>query len=245
MNNSEKESSLSILLPAHNEAEIIKDVVMDYFCEISTKLPSTLVIAEDGSTDGTRDILFSLKNEIPLSIFSYSQRKGFAKSVCDALRKCKEDWIFISDADGQFLPSDFWRLWEKRHSYGMIIGRRNNRDDCWYRVVLSRVFHKMVNRLFGLGLKDVDCGFRLIKKDVIRSVLDKTWVLKYSFWTELTVKTCLKGFRVCEVPISHVGRNNGGSRIYMLSKIPLIIFEQLRGLLALYAYAKKNKREAY
>jgi glycosyltransferase involved in cell wall biosynthesis len=245
MNRSEKESLLSIILPAYNEAAIIKDVVMDYFCEISTKLPSTLVVAEDGSTDGTRDILFSLKNEIPISIFSYRQRKGFAKGVCDALRKCNEDWIFFSDSDGQYFPSDFWSLWEKRHDHDMIIGRKTNRGDCGYRVVLSRVFHNMVNRLFGLGLKDVDCGFRLIKKDVIRSVLDETWVLKYSFWTEFTVKTCLKGFRVCEVPISHAGRNNGGTRIYKLSMIPLIIFEQLRGLLALYAYTKKNKPKVY
>jgi len=242
MKSPEKSPVLSVVLPAYNEAAIIRDVVTDYFCEVTSKIPSTLLVAEDGSTDGTRDILFSLKKEIPISLSSSPKRKGFAKGVSDALKKCNEEWVFFSDSDGQYFPSDFWKLWGNRHGYDMIIGHKTNRGDAFYRIVMSKAFHAVVSRLFGLKLKDVDCGFRLIRKDVIRSVLNQTRVLKYSFWTEFTVRACLKGFKVKEVPINHACRNNGGTRIYKPSKIPTILFEQLRGLVTLYSSADRALR---
>lgn len=231
---------LSVVLPAHNEATTIKCVVTDYFYEIATKLPTTLIVAEDGSIDQTPEILASLANEIPILLLSFPKRKGFAKGVGDALRKCKEEWIFFSDSDGQYCPSDFWRLWESRKGCDMIIGRKTHRGDGIFRIILSLVFHSLVRRLFGLSSKDCDCGFRLMKKSVVDSVVDETRVLKYSFWTEFTVRASLKGFRIKEVPIKHVGRKKGGSRIYKLSTIPFIFISQLRGLARLYATSRRS-----
>lgn len=62
---------LSVVLPAYNEAETIRGVVLDYFDEIVNKLPSRLVVAEDGSRDRTPEILSSLAKEVPMSVFSY------------------------------------------------------------------------------------------------------------------------------------------------------------------------------
>lgn len=235
-----EEPILSILLPAYNEANVIQGVVRDYYNEIVTKLPSKLVVAEDGSDDQTPQLLASLGNEIPISLFSDRNRKGYSKGVSDALKRCDEEWVFFSDSDKQYFPSDFWRLWENRYGYDMVIGHKVHRNEAIHRIVLSKFFHGLINLLFGLNLKDGDCGFRLIKKDVIRSVTDETRVLKYSFWTEFTVRSYLKGFRVLEVPINHASRKNGDTRIYLPSRIPLIILKQLAGLAALFASTKKK-----
>jgi glycosyltransferase involved in cell wall biosynthesis len=231
---------LAVLLPAYNEAETIKEVVVNYFGEIIAKLPSKLIVAEDGSTDETPEILSYLSKAIPISVYSERARKGYAKGVADALKRCEEDWVFFSDSDGQYFASDFWRLWENRHGYDMVIGRKVHREESMHRIILSKGFHKLTNSLFRLKMHDGDCGFRLIRKEVIRSIIDKTNTLKYSFWTEFTIRASLKGFRVREVPINHANRENGGSRIYKLSKIPVIVLEQLRGIVSLYRDTRKT-----
>jgi hypothetical protein len=64
--------------------------------------------------------------------------------------------------------------------------------------------------------------------------------LKYSFWAELTIRACLKGFKVIEVPIRHSGRIGGSTRIYSPIKLPYIIFKQLEGLLELFAQTRSS-----
>ena len=226
---------LSVVLPAYNEEETIREVVIEYFQEIVTKLPSEFVVAEDGSNDRTPEILSSLAKEFPISLFSDPRRKGYAKGVGDALKKCKQEWIFFSDSDGQYSPSDFWRLWKNRNGCDMIIGRKVHRNEGIHRTILSKSFHGLFNQLFRLNLRDADCGFRLIRREVIQSIVEETRILRFSFWAEFTIRACLKGFKIREIPINHASRQNGGTRIYTLSKIPLIILKQLKGIAQLYA----------
>jgi glycosyltransferase involved in cell wall biosynthesis len=230
---------IDVVLPVYNEAGSIRSVVLDFYNEIVQKLPSRLIVAEDGSVDGTKEILLELKNEMPLSLFSGSKRKGYAKGVADALRKCGEQWVFFSDSDGQYFPSDFWQLWENRDSYDMIIGRKLHRSEGIHRTILANGFHTVANSLFRLKLHDADCGFRLIRKEVIDSVLDEVKFLKYSFWAEFTIRACLKGFKISEVQITHSIRASGKTQIYTPSKLPLIILKQLKGLLDLYSDTSK------
>jgi len=236
-----EKSMLSVILPVHNEAEIISDIIRLYYDEICSRLPARLVVAEDGSIDGTREVLFALKREVPMVLLSDHNRKGYAKGVADALRICNSDWVFFSDSDGQYHASDFWRLWENRNGYDMVIGCKVCRNEGLHRVVLAKGFHALVNGLFGLNLHDADCGFRLIRREVIQSVLDEVRFLKYSFWAEFTIRSCLKGFQVCEVPIRHNARLHGDTHIYKPSKIPLIVLKQLKDLAHLYADLRKRR----
>ena len=230
---------ISIVMPAHNEAETIRDVVTSFFNEVATKLPSVLVVAEDGSADKTPDILSSLSKELPITLLSSRERKGYAKGVRDALKHCKEEWVFFSDSDGQYSPSDFWTLWENRYGQDMIIGRKISRNEGFHRIILSKGFHKIFNNLFNLNFHDADCGFRLIRREVIQSVVDEAKILEYSFWAEFTIRAALKHFNILEVPINHANRENGNSHIYPTSKLPLIILSQLRGIANLYSNVRR------
>jgi glycosyltransferase involved in cell wall biosynthesis len=236
-----EKSYVSVFLTAYNEADTINRVLKAYYDEIVTKLPSRLIVAEDGSDDNTPQIINSLKKEIPLAFFSERKRKGYAKGVGDGLKKCPDEWIFFSDSDDQYSPEDFWKLWDNRHGNDMVIGCKIQRKEEMHRIILSKGFHDLVNALFGLNLKDGDCGFRLIRKNVIDSVLDETSSLKYSFWTEFTIRASLKGFKIAEVPINHASRKNGASKIYVPSKIPFIVLRQLTGLITLFSKTKKSK----
>jgi len=231
---------ICLLFPVHNEAETIETVITELYNEVCTKMPVEIIVAEDGSTDGTKEILASLRDKIPFQLVSDHNRKGYAKAVSDALKNSFGEWIFFSDSDGQYFPSDFWNLWEQRDGYDMIIGCKTHRRESSHRIILAKGFHKIMNGLFGLNLHDADCGFRLIRQEVIRSVIGKVRFLEYSFWAEFTIRACLKGFSVREVPINHSSRLYGSTHIYKPSNIPLIVLRQLRGLARLYPDVRKG-----
>ncbi len=235
-----KDAVVSIILPVHNESKTIRDTVIRYFQELDGELPFELIVAEDGSEDGTKEVLMTLARELPIVLLSGNTRKGYARGVGDALRSCTGQWIFFSDADGQFSPSDFWKLWTQRDSHDMIIGLKVRRHDDIYRIVLSSGFRRMVNLLFRVKLQDSDSGFRLIRREVMKSVIGEVKFLEYSFWIEFTVRAALKGFKVCEIPISHRNREYGESRIFNASTIPEIVFSQLVGLGKLFASTRKG-----
>lgn len=231
---------IDIIMPVYNEVEIIRSVVIDFYREIANKLPCRFIVAEDGSVDGTREVLLSLKNEVPISLFHDDKRKGYCKGVGDALKRSQGEWVFFSDSDGQYFPSDFWRLWQNRGNYDMIIGRKLHRSEGLHRTILANGFHNIVNNLFDLNLHDSDCGFRLIRKELVDSIVNEVKYLNYSFWAEFTIRACLKGFRISEVTINHSNRASGGSQIYKPSKIPLIVLKQLKGLVQLRADITKG-----
>lgn len=229
-----KSPVVTIILPAHNEAETIRDTVLRYFHEIGPRLSTEFIVAEDGSDDGTREILSSLKKELPIVLLTGQERKGYAKGVRDALRSCNGEFIFFSDSDGQYSPKDFWKLWEARNGYDLVIGRKVHRNEAAHRVILAEGFHRIVNFLFHLDLHDADCGFRLLRKNMTSGLLNQVHLLEYSFWAEFTIRASLKGFRILEVPIQHNKRLFGETHIYKPTKIPFIVLKQLRGLTQLY-----------
>ena len=236
----EKRSTISVVLPVYNEAETVSDLLKTYHNEICRKVSAPLIVAEDGSTDGTKEILFSLQKELPIVLHSDPKRKGYGKAASDALKNCSSDWVFFSDSDGQYSPADFWKLWKRRDGFDMVIGRKVHRTEGEYRIILSNGFHKMLNGIFGLRLHDADCGFRLIRKEVVRVVVDKVRFLDYSFWAEFTVRACLAGFKIAEVPINHSSRTHGETHIYKPSKIATIVLKQLEGLTRLYADVRSH-----
>lgn len=238
--NQKEIEKLSVLLVAYNEANSIDSTIRSYYKEINSNNLLEFVVAEDGSTDGTKRILKNLKKEFPLRLITSNKRKGYTKSVNESLAKCKGEWIFFSDSDGQYFPADFWNIWKERNSYDMIIGHKVNRDESAYRLILSRVFHIMSNRLFKLNLKDADCGFRLIRRDIVTPITRRIKHLEYSFWMEFTINACINGYKVKEIAIRHSNRKNDKSRIYTPKKIPKILLKQVIGLLQFYTENKSQ-----
>lgn len=229
-----RQAEISLLLPVHNEADIIEKIILGFHNEIGTKIPLNICVTEDGSTDGTRDVLLQLREKLPMTLVLGKERKGYLKGVADGLRKTRSDFVFFADSDGQHIPSDFWKLYEKRNQYDLIVGKKIKRDDPPIRILVSTVFHYLVSRMFKLPIRDPDTAFRLINSKVIDEVLDETKYLNYSFWTEFTVRAYKKGFRVTEVPVVHRRRLNGSTRLYSSRKLFGIAVAQLIGLFKLW-----------
>jgi glycosyltransferase involved in cell wall biosynthesis len=225
--------AISILMPAYNEAETIEAVVRGFYKSVATPLHSPILVCEDGSTDGTKDVLNRLSQELPVEVISDERRMGYAGGVKRGLLLTGGDAVFFSDSDGQYDPEDFWKLVKELPGADMVIGCKVKREEPFHRTVLAWGFHVLARTLFGVRLRDMDCGFRIIRRSYVNAVVDSVMSLPYSFWAEFTILGALRGFRIREVPISHHSRLVGGSSIYQIDRLPRIILSQFRGLLSL------------
>jgi glycosyltransferase involved in cell wall biosynthesis len=221
--------AVSVVLLAFNEREVIERVIREVYGEIVARLPgSELIVAEDGSTDGTAELLRKLADELPIRLVQSRERKGYTRALRDALALPERDLIFFSDSSGKQAPKDFWELYEAIKDADMVIGYKHPRRDPHYRIVLTRVFNFLVNRYFGVRFRDINSGFRLMRRSAVQRILQDQWRMSYLISFELTLRMALRGMVVKQVPVSHRRREYGESRGLPLNKIPEAVFLVLR-----------------
>src|SRR3989442_757541 len=238
------ESALTVLLPVHNEANSIEQVLTEFWEEVVRRTSAKVLICEDGSTDGTDRVLQDLALRYPMRFVTGANRKGYADAVQDGLEQVDTSFVFFADSDGQYYPEDFWKLWPHVGDYDMVIGCKINRDEPWHRFILSRGFHLLAKIMTGVSLKDMDCGFRVLRREVATQILPEVGSLPFSFWAEFTILAETRGVRITEVPVSHKSRNYGTTSIYTLQRLPLIVLTQILGLATLSRRLKRNRRKA-
>lgn len=202
--------SVSIVMPCYNEEGIIKKVVKDYFNEVISKIEGAeLVIIDDCSTDNTAGILKDLQKEYPdLKVIKTSVNSGHGLALRQGYEYAQGEWIFHVDSDNQFSPHDFWRLYHCKDNYDFILGFREQRNDPFVRLVLSRIIRVVNFIFFGVWIKDANCPFRLIRKTNLQeflSVIDKN-ALAPNIMISLLAR---KKIRMVEVPVAHYQRKTG------------------------------------
>ena len=115
----------------------------------------------------------------------------------------------------------------------LIIGRKINRADPPYRVFISRVFNFLIGLIFGVWLHDINCGFRIIRREVARDVLAEGLFFNHCVASEFTIRAHRLGYRITEVPVRHKARQFGVSRGLPLKKIPAAIAHILKNFVKL------------
>ena len=227
-------SPVSIVMLVHNEAEIVETVVREYHREIVARLPgSELIVLEDGSRDGTTEILRSLVRELGITLVHHDERRGYTAALRDGLSRSINDVIFLSDGDGQHDPRDYFRMRRRLTHAGVVIGWKFPRRDPRYRLVVSHVFNRLVGRVFGLRLHDVNCGFRVMTRPVVEDLLRDRWQLSACIASELSIRAHFKGYAVVETPVRHRARLHGPSRGLPVRKMPGAILHILREFAAM------------
>ncbi|HML03710.1 MAG TPA: glycosyltransferase family 2 protein [Candidatus Bathyarchaeia archaeon] len=228
-------AQVSVLMPVHNEADIIEEVALDFYKTISVRVPVEIVLSEDGSTDGTREVIGHLAKQMPLKATLSPARKGYARGIKYGLELVSADYVLITDSDGQLGALDFWNLWDLRAKFDIVSGCRINRADSPFRKFMSDAFQRMNRSLIGLPkFRDVTSPYKLMKTEVARLIADGFRYMNESFWTEFTVRAVERDYSITEIPVNHMIRKNGATRVYKLSKIPRIVLSQFSGLLKLW-----------
>jgi glycosyltransferase involved in cell wall biosynthesis len=226
------------LLTAYNEAETAESVISEFYGEISERIPLKILVVEDGSTDGTKEILVKLSRIFPIYLLLGKERRGYSRAVVEGLKRIDTEYVFFTDGDGQHVAEDFWKLYKLRGKYHIVSGWRVKRADALHRKVMSKVFQWMVKGAFRLpNFHDITAPYKLMRSDVAKLLANEWKYMEESFWTEFTVRAYRKDLKIAEVPVSHRGRtgnpNPSPTHVYKLSKIPRIALSQVISLFKL------------
>ena len=198
---------ISILLPAHNEALQIEKCVREVDRAVSALSNSyEIIVAEDGSTDGTESILADLLNHVPSLTFQHSPvRLGKGKAIKNALNSARGEVIIFMDVDLatnlDYLPLVV-KLLEK--DAGMVIGSRHMKDSRVSRGVsrtlFSLAYNLLVRVLFLDSVHDHQCGFKAVRHDVAKA-LGEINSNGFFFDTEMILRCKKSGFPIVEVGV--------------------------------------------
>lgn len=224
---------ISIVLPAHNEAENLPILVSDITnCLNNLGWEYEIIIVNDGSTDNTKDVIQELKSKNNyIKEIDHQKNRGYGGAVRSGFSAATKEWVFFTDSDRQFDIKEISKLAEYADTFDLIIGYRKNRQDHFTRKLNAGIFKLAVNILFGLFVKDIDCAFKLIKKEVIDKVnLESNGAL---INTELLVRAKRIGYKIKQIPVSHYprlkGEQSGASIKVVLRAVKEIILFRLTG----------------
>lgn len=201
--------SLSIILPAKNEAENIGPLLT----ELTQKFnDAEILVINDGSTDSTAQI--ATRAGVKLITHPYSQGNG--ASIKTGARNAKGDVLVFMDADGQHDPADIPSLLAKLdEGYDMVVGaRRVSTHASWPRRVANAFYNRLASNMTGYKIQDLTSGFRAVKANKFRKFL---YLLPngFSYPTTSTMAFFRSGFPVAYIPI-HAGKRQGKSHLKVI-----------------------------
>jgi glycosyltransferase involved in cell wall biosynthesis len=145
--------------------------------------------------------------------------------VKSGLSAARMPYVMLCDADGQFDPADLAHLVEKIGDYDVVVGRRVNRAEGFIRRLNGEVWSALMRLLFGLRVRDIDCGFKLFRRDLLDGIELKARGAMIS--TELMAKLAARGARICEVDVHHLPRLAGeasGAKLAVIGRAFIELF---------------------
>lgn len=202
-------TSLSVALPAYNEAENIAAMI-DQVREKVAPLVDDLeiIVCNDGSSDATGAIVQELNTKDPrVRLVSHEVNQGYGAALQDAIWAATKEAIFLSDSDLQFDTGEIAKFLPRLKEAPMVVGYRYARSDPWHRRFFGHGWSWLVNLLFGYTARDIDCAFKLFTREVIETVKVRSRGAMFS--AEFLVRAKRAGFKIVEEPVSHYPRIAG------------------------------------
>ena len=198
---------LSIFFPFWNEEKNIEQVIKKAI-PIAKKLAGKweIIIVDDGSSDKTLAIARSLQKENPnLVIVSHNKNRGYGAALKSGFEKASYEFIVFNDGDGQFDFSQVTKFIEKIDKADIVIGFRKKRLDNPFRHILMNLLKIWDLIFFGFNFKDIDCGFKLFRKESLFKIMPfKSEGAMIT--TEILAKANRSKLKVEQVEVSHYPR---------------------------------------
>ncbi|MBI3290214.1 glycosyltransferase, partial [Candidatus Microgenomates bacterium] len=213
----ESRFSLSVFFPAYNEAENLTSTI-ESALKVLENLTSKgniknweIIIVNDGSTDGTGEIAEELSRKYKGVRVVHQKNGGYGSALKSGFYKAKYEVIVYNDSDGQFNFAQVDKFLEKLDEADVIIGYRTNRADHFIRKIFAKGWALSLFVFFGLRLKDVDCGFKMVKKSFINKIPKFQSTRGGMINAEIAIKAKEFGFRIVQVGVNHYPRVAGKS----------------------------------
>lgn len=207
-----KIKSLSVFFPAFNEEKNIKNTVEQSLLVLKNlKLQDyEVIVVNDGSKDQTAEIVEKIiQKDKHVHLINHQQNGGYGEALKTGFYSARYSWIVCTDSDGQFDFAEVEKLLGKTDKAEVVIGYRMNRNDPPMRVIMGWLWTFLSNIILGIGVKDVDCAFKLVKKEVIATIPRLQSTRGGMISPEILAKAKREGFKIEEVGVHHYPRTKG------------------------------------
>ncbi len=207
---------ISVVIPAYNEVESLRPLTAEVLAVMrGTGQEFEIVFIDDGSSDGTRELLRELAGAYPeVHFIGFKENRGQTSAMAAGFKHAMGDIIVTLDADMQNDPRDIPRLMERLDEYDVVCGMRKKRRDTLVRRVSSRVANYVRNRLTNEQIVDVGCSLKVYKRECVQNI--KLFEGMHRFLPTLVQ---LEGYSVVEVPVNHRERTLGTSKYNIRNRI--------------------------
>lgn len=233
-----KPFSLTIFYPCYNEEANVERVTRAAVA-VGRRVADDLevLIVNDGSRDRTGEIADSLAAEIPeVRAVHNRPNQGYGGALTRGFREATKNWIFYTDGDGQFDLNELPRLLPLLETHDVVSCYRLDRQDPWVRKLNAWAWSTLVNLLFAIRLRDIDCAFKIYPKTFIdRIALHSRGAL---IDTEMLAKARNLGLRIAQLGVHHDPRTAGQQTGANLR----VILRAFRELFRLYRQIKREGR---
>ena len=200
---------LSIVIPVYNEQDTLREILKQVRAVDLAGIEKEILVVDDGSTDGSRDILAEEAAAGDLRIFSHDHNRGKGAAVRTAIEHATGDLILIQDADLEYDPRDYPNLIRPiiEGRVTVVYGSRflgPRKAMLFWHMLGNKLLTLTTNILYNAILSDMETCYKCFRADVIKDI--PLHSRRFEFEPEVTAKVLKRGHRIFEVPISYYGR---------------------------------------
>jgi glycosyltransferase involved in cell wall biosynthesis len=194
---------LTVIIPVYNEAKNIAEIVKRVQ---ATRLASEIIIVDDGSQDGTREILQKMDGKKKVHVILHEKNMGKGAAVITGMKAASGDVLLIQDADLEYDPRDYPILLKpiKEGLADVVYGSRflgaAHRVTMFWHQVANKLLTLFTNILYDSILTDMETGYKVFRREVIAGMNIKA--KRFNFEPEFTAKVLKRKYRIFEVPIT-------------------------------------------
>jgi dolichol-phosphate mannosyltransferase len=226
---------ISILMPICNEVDVVDSLIAEWHNEVMQFLPpgSEMLFDDGDSKDGTLEKLDQLQQTHPYIRVMRSKREGFEPAARRLYQEARCPYVFFTDSDGQYVPSEFWKIVAGLKGFDICHGAKISRKDPMIRLVGSWVFNKIAMVMFATRIPDINSAFRLFPKRITDDLLPQVHCIPTLLNAELTLRSVQAGYTVNTVRVEHRARQFGVSRGLPPTRFAKDCWKAFKGLMRL------------
>jgi glycosyltransferase involved in cell wall biosynthesis len=220
---------LTVVLPCFNEAANVQRAIHEATWAAAWNADEhQIVVVDDGSTDGTAAIAAEVARLVPnVRVVAHDRNRGYGAALVTGLRAARMPWVLLTDADLQFDLSELEHFVPLTQEADFVLGWRIDRQDPLHRRINAAAWNWLVGRAFDMQVRDVDCAFKLIRREMVEDLPLTSSGAMIS--TELVVRARARGAWVRELGVEHrprvAGEQSGAS-----PRVVLRAFRELQQL---------------
>jgi len=195
--------NLSVVIPVYNEVDHIGEILRRVQ---ATKLAKEIIVVDDGSQDGTRDVILKLEGKKKVRVILHERNQGKGAAVVTGLKAANGDVLLIQDADLEYDPRDYPVLLQPIEEgiaevvYGSRFLGAPHRVTMFWHLIANKLLTLMTNVLYNTILTDMETGYKVFRREVIEGINIRS--KRFDFEPEFTAKVLKRNHRIFEVPIS-------------------------------------------